>query len=515
MFFAPVCGTSSRRFICSGLVNQSTFFASCLWNAVGSYHSAVNNADSCNGSTLKSLLQSTETQLGVWGFQGSRSGKKKAASEYETSTARASESIRGIFRNFDGSEKEIETALQQCGVVIDPRLVENILRGYANNWKLAYGFFMWSGRQVGYKHNTQVFNAMINILGKVKQFDIAWEMIEQMNNAGKEGSLVSEKTFRIMFKRYAAAHMVKEAIEAFHRMEYFNLKSDRAAFHSLLDALCEHNHVVEAERLSIGKDSIFSPETKTFNILLSGWCKVRAWSECRRFWKEVNQLEGFHPDIFSYSIYMDALCKSGNPKKALKLYWQMKESGCEPDVTIYNIVVHVLGQANRVNDSLKLLHAMLDTGCRPNVVTYNSVIRNLCKIGKVHKAYQLFEQMAHQHCIPNAVTYHCFFSVLKKPKEVLVLFDKMVKNGCIPTIETYIMLMRKFGSWGLLRIVFMFWNQMEQNGCSPNECAYKALIDALIRRGRYHLARKYNEEMVARGISSDPRRDLFTNMRPA
>lgn len=50
----------------------------------------------------------------------------------------------------------------------------------------------------------------------------------------KEGSLVTAKTFGIMFKRYAAAHMVKEAIEAFHRMGYFNLEPNMTAFHSLI-----------------------------------------------------------------------------------------------------------------------------------------------------------------------------------------------------------------------------------------------------------------------------------------
>lgn len=479
--------------------------------AAGYHRSAADNRKLCNGVTLKSLVLSSGCQLGVGDIHTKKVGKKHKVSQ-DDGTAKALENINGILRNVVESEEEMESALQKTVSAIDPYLVEKVLCMHVNNWKIAYGFFVWAGRQPGYQHTTEVCNAMVNILGKVKQFDIAWEVIEQMSKGEKEGSSVTAKTFGIMFRRYAAAHMVKEAVEAFHRMGDFNLEPDRTAFHSLINFLCEHNHVEEAEHMSIGKDSKFSPDTKTFNILLTGWCKRKAWQECKRFWKEANEIDSFCPNLFSYSIFMDVLAKSGNPKKALRLFQEMEERGIQPDVTVYNILIHVLGQVDRVNESLQVMPKMLEIGCRPNVMTYNSLIRNLCIAGRMHKAYRLLEQMVHQRCIPNATTYHFFFSKLGRPKETLELFDRMVRSGCVPAIDTYVLLMRKFGRWGLLRVVFIIWNQMQQRGCSPDKCAYEALIYALNKRGRFSLARKYREEMVARGLSLKPRRDVFPDI---
>lgn len=86
----------------------------------------------------------------------------------------------------------------------------------------------------------------------------------------------------------------------------------------------------------------------------------------------------------------------------------------------------------------------------------------------------------------------------------------MIENGVCPRMDTYVMLMRKFGRWGFLRPVFLVWKKMEKLGCSPDEFAYNALIDALIQKGMVDMARKYDEEMMAKGLSAKPRVELDT-----
>lgn len=49
---------------------------------------------------------------------------------------------------------------------------------------------------------------------------------------------------------------------------------------------------------------------------------------------------------------------------------------------------------------------------------------------------------------------------------------------------------------------------MENHGLSPNEFAYNALIDALVEKGMIDMARKYDEEMLAKGLSAKLRPEL-------
>ena len=122
-------------------------------------------------------------------------------------------------------------------------------------------------------------------------------------------------------------------------------------------------------------------------------------------------------------------------------------------------------------------------GCEPNVVTYNRIVKLLCENGRIRDAYRVFDQMREKGCAPNVMTYHCFFGCLEKPKHILSMFDRMVNSGVRPRIVTYVMLMKKFGRWGFLRPVFIVWEKMEEQGCSPDASAYSALIDALEQKG--------------------------------
>ncbi|KAJ0464292.1 hypothetical protein HanRHA438_Chr14g0656381 [Helianthus annuus] len=56
-----------------------------------------------------------------------------------------------------------------------------------------------------------------------------------------------------MFKRYASAHLVHQAIDCYSKLGEFNSK-DETSFVNLVDALCEYKRVIEAEELYLGKD---------------------------------------------------------------------------------------------------------------------------------------------------------------------------------------------------------------------------------------------------------------------
>lgn len=325
-------------------------------------------------------------------------------------------------------------------------------------------------------------------------------------------SVPNHATFRVMFHRYAAAHLVKEAVEAYNRSEEFGLK-DETTYSNLIDALCDQKHVIEAQDLCFwnGKDLGFEKSTKIYNMILRGWSRVGWWSKCGDFWEEMDR-RGLEKDLHTYSIYMDILCKSGKPWKAVKLYKEMKKKRIKLDVVAYNTVVRAVGLSEGVDFSMRVLREMRELGCQPNVVTYNTLIKLLCENGRYREASKVLDKMPEWGCSPDVITYHCFFGSMEKPKEILRLFDRMIDSGIRPRTDTYVMLMRKFGRWGFLRPVLVVWKKMEELGCSPNDAAYNALIDALIDKGMLDMARKYDEEMLAKGLSPKPRAELGTRL---
>lgn len=367
-------------------------------------------------------------------------------------------------------------------------------------------FFNWVESEYGFEHTTDTYNHMIDILGKFFEFDLARQLLDKMPER-------NHATFRVIFKRYASAHLVQEAIDVYSKLGEYNMK-DETSFLNLVDALCEYKHVIEAEELCLGKDFNFNEKisglemgTKVYNMILRGWFKMGWWAKCREFWEKMDE-DGIIKDLFSYSIYMDIQCKSGKPWKAVKLYKEMKKKGIKLDVVAYNTVIRAIGVLEGVDVAVHLGREMLELGCEPNVVTYNTIVKLLCENGRVREAYKVLDKMSKRGCAPNVITYHCIFRCLEKPNEILVLLDRMIESGVSPTLDTYVLLLKKFGRWGFLRPVFIVWKKMEDQGLSPNEFAYNALIDALLDKGMIDMARKYDEEMLAKGLSAKLRPEL-------
>lgn len=350
---------------------------------------------------------------------------------------------------------------------------------------------------------------MIDILGKFFEFEISWDLIHRMRK--NPISAPDHTTFRVLFKRYVSAHLVNEAVSAFNRSEEFNLK-DETLFCMLIDALCEYKHVIEAQDLCFsekGKLGFDVDETKICNMILRGWFKLGWWGKCREFWEEMDK-RGVKKSLHSYSIYMDIMCKSGKSWKAVKLYKEMKRKRMKLDVVAYNIAIRAVSLTEGVDFGIAMFREMRELGFEPSVVTYNTILKLLCDNGRVNEAYSVFDQMLKKGYEPNVSTYHCFFGCLEKPREVIMFFDRMIEYGPRPTMDTFVLLMRKFGRWGFLRPVLMVWKRMEELGISPDEFAYNALIDALIDKGMLDMAKKYDEEMLAKGLSSKPRKELGT-----
>ncbi|AAF27119.1 unknown protein; 31926-33272 [Arabidopsis thaliana] len=390
----------------------------------------------------------------------------------------------------------------------DQKTVCEALTCYSNDWQKALEFFNWVERESGFRHTTETFNRVIDILGKYFEFEISWALINRM--IGNTESVPNHVTFRIVFKRYVTAHLVQEAIDAYDKLDDFNLR-DETSFYNLVDALCEHKHVVEAEELCFGKNVIgngFSvSNTKIHNLILRGWSKLGWWGKCKEYWKKMDT-EGVTKDLFSYSIYMDIMCKSGKPWKAVKLYKEMKSRRMKLDVVAYNTVIRAIGASQGVEFGIRVFREMRERGCEPNVATHNTIIKLLCEDGRMRDAYRMLDEMPKRGCQPDSITYMCLFSRLEKPSEILSLFGRMIRSGVRPKMDTYVMLMRKFERWGFLQPVLYVWKTMKESGDTPDSAAYNAVIDALIQKGMLDMAREYEEEMIERGLSPRRRPEL-------
>ncbi|XVE62648.1 hypothetical protein DITRI_Ditri06bG0135800 [Diplodiscus trichospermus] len=415
--------------------------------------------------------------------------------------------IMDIIHEKGSNYVEMKNKLEVCGVRVSSDLLVEVLSRVRNDWEVAFMFFLWAGKQPGYAHSLREYHSMISILGKMRKFDTAWALIDEMRGGQTGPCLVTPQTLLIMIRRYCAVHDVGRAINTFYAYKRFKFDVEIDEFQSLLSALCRYKNVQDAEHLMFCNKDVFPFNTKSFNIILNGWCNViGSPREAERVWREMSK-RGVRHDVVSYASLVSCYSKACNVNKVLKLFTQMKSFGIEPDRKVYNAVIHALAKARHVKEAINLLKTMEEKGISPNVVTYNSLIKPLCKARNIDEARQVFHEMLQRDLSPTVQTYHAFFRILRNGEEVFELLEKMRKTGCQPTNDTYIMLIRKFSRWCQFDNVFKLWNEMTDKGVGPDRSSYIVLIHGLFLNGKLDEAYKYYMEMKAKQVLPEPKID--------
>ncbi|XVF04269.1 hypothetical protein REPUB_Repub05bG0068100 [Reevesia pubescens] len=417
--------------------------------------------------------------------------------------------LQNVLKNHRNSSiEEIEQALDQCKVTITEGLALDLVRRNRSHWKLTYVFFQWVSKTGENSLGFDVYNEILDILGKRHQFEELTKVFDKMSE--REG-LVNETTFRILLNRYAAAHKVENVIGMFNRRKEFGFKDDLVAFQVLLMCLCRYKHVEIAETLYQSKRREYGYDIKTMNIVLNGWCVLGNVHEAKRFWKDIIESK-CQPDLFTYGTFINALTKKGKLGTAMKLFRGMWEKGCNPDVVICNCVIDALCFKKRIPEALEVFREMREHGCVPNVATYNSLVKHLAKIGRMEKVYEILDEMEEtEGCSPNNVTFNYLLKSLKKPEEVPRLLERMERNGCNMSCDTYNLILRLYMKWDHEERVGHTWDEMDKSGLGPDRPSYTIMIHGLYDKGRIEDALSYFNEMTSKGIMPEPRTEILVN----
>lgn len=394
-------------------------------------------------------------------------------------------------------------ALDDCGFIPSPNLVQKLLCRLQYDGKAAFRVFQWAGSQPDYSHTVIVYHTMISILGVHGKFEKGWGLIRKMH----ESAMVTRQTLMIMIKRYAAAHDAQKAIRTFHAMDKFKLAADYDDFLCLLHALCRNMFVEEAEKLIHFNKMYYPLETKSFNVILYGWCNIFVdVYQVKRLWEEMSNL-CITPDASSYTTVICCLSKAGKFYDVVRLYDEMKKKGFTPNLKVYNAVINVLAKERCVKEALNLFNRIREMGFHPNAVTYTYLIYLLCRTWKPEEAYRYLDEMIMEGFVPTIEIYHAFFRFVENEGAICKLFDRMFKTGCAPTMETYIMSIRRCCSWRDYENAFKLWNDMEKHYFSADSNIHDLLLNGFLLNGKPEEACKCYQEMKANGFSLEPKID--------
>lgn len=412
-----------------------------------------------------------------------------------------------------GPRETVESTMNSAGFEMSPILVQEVLRKLSNAGLLALSFFRWAEKQNGYKGSPDSYNSLIEALGKIKQFKMVWNLVDEMRQQG----LLLKDTFALISRRYARARKVKEAVEAFKSMEKFGLTPDLQDYNRLIDTLSKSKQVEHAQQVfDEWKKREFKPNIRSYTILLEGWGQEQNFLRLNEVYREMRD-DGFEPDVVCYGILITAYCRARRYDEAVELFWEMERKSIRASPHIYCTLINGFGSEKRLDEALKFFELAKTSGQALEAPTYNAVVGAYCWSRQFPNTFEIMHEMRRYGIGPNSRTYDIVLNHLIKAhrsRDAYAVFQNMsAEPGCEPTVSTYAIIVRMCCNEGRIDLALNVWNQMKAKGILPGMHMFSILINSLSLENKLDDACKHFQEMLDLGIR--PPTPVFSNLKQA
>ncbi|KAI3886824.1 hypothetical protein MKW98_017176 [Papaver atlanticum] len=432
-----------------------------------------------------------------------------------------------LSRNHYNSQQSISfnrytthSLLDDSGIkVVTVELVEQVLKKLTNSGALALTFFRWAEHKQGFEHTTGIYNALIDSLGKIKQFQLIWDIVYGMKVRG----ILTNETFGLIERRYARARRSSDAIDTFEKMERYGLRQELCDLNCLLGTLCKSKNVRKAQEVfdeMVKRRKRFVADLKTYTVLLEGWGEEGNLVMLMEVYREMRVEGGFEPDVVTFGILIAAYCKCKKYNEALELLREIEANEkCKPSAHIYCTLISELGSGMRLGEALEIFERAKAVVSPLGLPTYNAVVGSYCWSMRLDDAYQLVEEMRRTGVGPNSRTYDIIIHHLirlNRTEDAYFLFQRMASGdfGCEPNLNTTSMIVRMLcQEVERVDLAIKVWDQMKDKGVVPCMHMFASLVNSLCHEYMMDDACRYFQEMLDLGIR--PPGKLYDNLKEA
>ncbi|KAG0308781.1 hypothetical protein BGZ98_006828 [Dissophora globulifera] len=364
---------------------------------------------------------------------------------------------------------------------------------------------------------------------------------EDDDEVEQEGEHPSEKIFREYIKGLARQGRMDHAQEVFNSMKRRGVSPSLITFGTMLDG---YGRSMNLSKMRAILKSLYSagkiPSLEIYTSLIGNYIRAGALERADQVYRQLMSRTDLHLDgqsrnvidhllrlgggrgvnassplvagvvdkygsaletVIHYNHRLKRYVSAMNMPQFVVAYKQLMASGASPNTTTYNILIDALLLGGQIEDGVQVLEHMKASGSeQPDVVTYSTLIHHAVQGHEVELGWSLYSEMRERSIEP---TLHTYVSLIE-----LVGLD--------PTNKTGRAIVRQYGNRGGQRVRFPvkasvedevglkfageLYNQLCDQGLSPNEHVFGAMLDMTIRGGYIDLAHHVFLEMTYKNV---------------
>ncbi|KAG6523894.1 pentatricopeptide repeat-containing protein At4g02750-like [Zingiber officinale] len=272
---------------------------------------------------------------------------------------------------------------------------------------------------------------------------------------------------------------------------------DRAR--NLFDRMPKRNTVSWGAIISgYGENGLFEEARTLFNrmpeknlvaitTVITGYCKQGRVDKARELFDGIQ-----HKDLICWNAMLSGYVHNDHPGEALKLFIQLLETGMKPDHYTLIAVVKTCSSVGLLQQG-RLVHAyaIKTTNWHLNVSLSNALVTMYSKGGCISDSELLFSNIHNRDLVSwNAII--AAFSEHGYQEKVVSLFNEMEEDGITPDDITFLSILSALGRAANIKDSLNWFSLMiSKYGIQPKAEHYASVVDALCRAGHLEKACKY------------------------
>ncbi|KAK6149140.1 hypothetical protein DH2020_016665 [Rehmannia glutinosa] len=342
-------------------------------------------------------------------------------------------------------------------------------------------------KEHGIRPDVVSYTSLLNAFGRSQQPQKAKETFDMMRRNNCKPNLVS---YNALIDAYGSNGFLAEAVELLREMEQAGLQPNVVSIGTLLAACgrcCQKLYECREYEKALAlyrrmREKRVKPDSVTYNVLISGCCKMSKYSEALEFLVEMKDMK-------------IPLSKEGQLAEAELLFNMMKMDGLRPDVIAYTSMLHTYSTAEHWEKAFAVFQEMELNDVQPDSVACAALMRTFNRGSQPGKILLLAEFMREKK-IPfiDAVFFEMVSacSILRDWKTLTDVIHMMETSLPHISVGTLNHLLHSFGKLGKIDTMMKLFLKIVASGAEVDSTTYTVLLKNLLAAGYW---RKYIEVM--------------------
>ncbi|KAJ7002681.1 pentatricopeptide repeat-containing protein [Populus alba x Populus x berolinensis] len=246
-------------------------------------------------------------------------------------------------------------------------------------------------------------------------------------------------------------------------------------------------------------------KVQDLNVILWNFGQQSRWQDLSQLFDWMQQ----HSKISasSYSSYIKFTGTSLNPAKALEIYNSIPDESTKNNVFICNSVLRCLVRNGKFDSSMKLFRKMKHNGLIPDAITYSTLLAGCMKVKDGYsKALDLVQELNYNGLQMDSVMYGTLLAVCasnNRCEEAQSYFNQMKDEGHSPNIYHYSSLLNAYASGGDYKKAEELVLDMKCSGLVPNKVMLTTQLKVYVRGRLFEKSRDLLVELDTLGFAKD------------